>query len=92
MTNNGYVENTLEDYLIYKATVEEREIIKFLKQGKIIIFSEGMYNVKITDYIYDNITAGNILFITNNSSYSRICLHYDDLEFDAEDDVVYVSK
>lgn len=86
---NGYVENTLEDYLIYKATVDEREIIKFLKEGKIIIFSEGAYNVKITDYTYDDITTGSILFITN---YSRICLHYDDLEFEKEDDVVYVSQ
>ena len=51
-----------------------------------------MYNVKITDYIYDNITTGNILFITNNSSYNKVCLHYDDLEFEEEDDVVYISK
>ena len=89
---NGYIDNTIEDYLIYKATVNEREIIKFLKEGKIIIFSEGMYNVKITDYTYDDTTTGNILFITNNSSYNKVCLHYDYLEFEEENDVVYVSK
>ena len=89
---NGYIDNTIEDYLIYKATADEREIIKLLKEGKDIIFSEGVYNVKIIDYVYDNIMTGNILFITNNESYNKICLHCDDLQFDEENNIVYVKK
>lgn len=85
---NGYIDNTLEDYLIYKATVDEREIIKFLKEGKTILFIEGVYNVNIIDYIYDD----GIVFITNNESYKKLCLHYDDLQFEIEKDIVYVKN